>query len=117
MDARSFVTSVYRLAPPTGRPGSQIGERIDAAYLAAIGEIVRSYGEVAKVELVGVEVTQAMPGEEAGAQSAGVAEISDPEPVLEELDQDGEALVTIKVTLGADDERIGVVSLSLRLER
>lgn len=116
MDARSFVTSIYRLAPPADRPGGQIAERIDAAYLAAIGEVVRSYGEVGKVELVGVEVTQALPGE-GGAQSAAVAEISDPDPVLEELEQDGEALVTIKVTLGADDERIGVVSLSLRLAR
>jgi hypothetical protein len=117
MDARAFVTSVYRLAPPTGRPGGEIGERIDAAYLAAIGEVVRSYGDVGKVELVGVEVTQAMPGEEGGAQTAGVAEISDPEPVGEELEAEGEALVTIRVTLGADEERIGVVSLSLRLER
>jgi hypothetical protein len=116
MDARSFVTSVYRLAPPADRPGSQIAERVDAAYLAAIGEVVRSYGEVGKVELVGVEVTQVLPGE-GGAQTAGVAEISDPEPVLEELEQDGEALVTIKVRLGTDDERIGFVSLSLRLER
>jgi hypothetical protein len=116
MDARTFVTSIYRLAPPTDRPGGAIAERIDAAYLAAIGEVVRSYGEVDKVELVGVEVTQALPGE-GGAQSAAVAEISDPESVLEELDRDGEALVTIKVTLGADDERVGVVSLSLRLER
>ena len=116
MDARAFVTSIYRLAPPADRPGWQIGERIDAAYLAAIGEVVRSYGEIGKVELVGVEVTQALPGD-GGAQTAGVAEISDPGPVGEELDRDGEALVTIKVTLGADDEQIGVVSLSLRLER
>jgi len=116
MDARSFVTSVYRLAPPTDRPGARIGTQVDAAYLAAIGEVVRAYGEVSRAELVGIEITQVPPGE-GDAEIASVAAISDPEAVVSELDRDGEALVTVTVTLRMDEERVGVVLLSLRLER
>jgi hypothetical protein len=116
MDARSFVTSVYRLAPPSGRPGARVGSQIDAAYLAAIGEVVRAYGDVATVELVGVEVTQVV-ADEGGAEFANVTGLTDPEGVVEELDRDGEAVATITVTLGVDAERVGVVVLSLRLER
>jgi hypothetical protein len=116
VDARSFVTSVYRLAPPADRPGARIGSQIDAAYLAAIGEVVRAYGDVSSVELVGVEVTQVV-ADEGAAETAEVTRLTDPDQVVEELDRDGEALVTITVNLGVDSERVGVVLLSLRLER
>jgi hypothetical protein len=116
VDARSFVTAVYRLAPPDDRPGAQIGSQVDAAYLAAIGEVVRAYGEVGAVDLIGVELTQALRAEE-GAEIANVARLTDPEAVGEELERDGEALVTVEVTLAVDDERVGVVLLSLRVRR
>ena len=114
MDARSFVTSVYRLAPPADRPGARIGSQVDAAYLAAIGEVVRSYGEIGAVDLVGVEITEALHAEE-GAEIANVARLTDPEPVREELELEGEALVTVDVGLAVDEERVGVVVLSLRV--
>jgi hypothetical protein len=115
VDARGFITTVYRLAPPTDRPGERIGSQVDAAYLAAIGEVVRTFGELSRVELVGVETSQktSAPG---GAESADVARITDPDAVAEELDRDGEALVTITVTLGVDGDRVGTTILSLRLE-
>lgn len=116
MDAQSFVTAVYRLAPPDDRPGARIGSQVDAAYLAAIGEVVRAYGEVGAVDLVGVEITQAVRAEE-GAEIAGVTRLTDPEAVGEELDREGEALVTVEVALGVDEERVGVVLLSLRIRR
>lgn len=116
MDAHSFVTALYRLAPPDERPGARIGSQVDAAYLAAIGEVVRSYGEVGAIDLVGVEVTEAVHAEE-GAEIAGVTRLTDPESVREELEQDGEALVTVDVVLAVDDERVGVVLLSLRVRR
>lgn len=116
MDAHSFVTAVYRLAPPDERPGTRIGSQVDAAYLAAIGEVVRSYGEIGAVELVGVEIAEALHAEE-GAEIAGVTRLTDPESVGEELELDGEALVTVEVALGVDDERVGVVLLSLRVRR
>jgi hypothetical protein len=117
MDARSFVTSVYRLAPPADRPGARIGSQVDAAYLAAIGEVVRAYGVVSAVELLGVEVTQVIPATaEPAAEFADVARLTDPDQVGEELDRDGEALATITVNLGVDAERVGVVVLTLRLE-
>ena len=116
MDARSFVTSVYRLAPPTERPGAQIASQLDAAYLAAIGEVVRAYGELSAVELVGVELTQVFTESE-GAEIANVERLSDPESVTEELDADGEAIVTITVSLKVDDDPAGVIALSLRLGR
>jgi hypothetical protein len=113
---QGFLASVYRLAPPTDRPGERIGSQIDAAHLAAIGEVVRTFGELSRAELIGVETSaeQARPG---GAQVADVARITDPEAVAEELDRDGEALVTITVNLHVDDDRVGTVLLSLRLER
>jgi hypothetical protein len=116
MDARSFVTSVYRLAPPAERPGAQIASQVDAAYLAAIGEVVRAYGELSAVELIGIELTKVF-AEPEGAEIANVERLSDPESVAEELDQDGEAMVTITVSLQVDDDPAGVVALSLRLER
>ncbi len=116
MDAHSFVTAVYRLAPPDDRPGAKIGSQVDAAYLAAIGEVVRSYGEVGAVDLIGVEITEATHAEE-GAEIANVVRLTDPEPVREELKLDGEAVVTVEVTLGVDEERVGVVLLSLRVRR
>jgi hypothetical protein len=116
MDARGFVTTVYRLAPPTERPGERIGSQLDAAYLAAVGEVVRAYGEVGAVTLVGVEIT-GVPHTDEGAEVAAVETISEPEAVREELEVDGEAVVTITVTLGADEDRVGVIRLSLRLTR
>ena len=71
MDARGFVTTVYRLAPPTERPGERIGSQLDAAYLAAVGEVVRAYGEVDAVTLVGVEIT-GVPHADDGAEVASV---------------------------------------------
>jgi hypothetical protein len=117
MDARGFLATVYRLAPPSDRPGARIGSQVDAAYLAAIGEVVRTFGPgLARTELVGIETsTQASaPG---GAEVADVARITDPEVVAEDLDRDGEALFTITVTLGVDGDRVGTVTFSLRLER
>jgi hypothetical protein len=114
VDAHSFVTAVYRLAPPDDRPGARIGAQVDSAYLAAIGEVVRSYGEVGAVDLVGVEVTEAVHAEE-GAEIASVVRLTDPDAVLEELEGDGEALVTVEVGLAVDEERVGVVLLSLRV--
>jgi hypothetical protein len=116
VDAQSFVTAVYRLAPPDDRPGVRIGSQVDAAYLAAIGEVVRAYGEVGAVDLVGVEITQAVQAEE-GAEIAGVTRLTDPGLVGEELEREGEALVTVEVALGVDEERVGVVLLSLRVRR
>jgi hypothetical protein len=117
MDARGFLTSVYRLAPPTDRPGERIGSQVDAAYLAAIGEVVRAFGvQLARAELVGVETSQKV-ARAGGAEIADVARITDPEAVAEELDREGEALVTVTVTLHVDSDRVGVVLLSLRLER
>jgi hypothetical protein len=117
MDARGFLTSVYRLAPPTERPGERIGSQVDAAYLAAIGEVVRTFGDqLARAELVGVETSQELSGP-GGAEIADVARISDPEAVAEELDREGEALVTVTVSLSVDADRVGTVLLSLRLER
>ncbi len=114
MDARGFVTTVYRLAPPTERPGERIGAQLDAAYLAAVGEVVRAYGEVGAVALVGVEIT-GVPHPDDGAEVASVETISDPEAVREELAVDGVAVATITVTLGAEVDRVGLVRLSLRL--
>lgn len=116
MDAHSFVTALYRLAPPDDRPGARIGSQVDAAYMAAIGEVVRAYDGVDGVELVGVEITQAVQAEE-GVEIAGVTGLTDPEAVGEELERDGEALVTVEVALGVDAERVGVVLLSLRVRR
>jgi hypothetical protein len=116
VDARSFVTAVYRLAPPDDRPGARIGSQVDAAYLAAIGEVLRAYGEVGTVDLVGVEITEALHAEE-GAEIANVTRLTDPEAVGEELEREGEALVTVEVALGVDEERVGVVLLSLRVRR
>jgi hypothetical protein len=116
MDARGFLTSVYRLAPSTDRPGERIGSQVDAAYLAAIGEVVRSFGELSRAELVGVETSQELAGP-GGAEIADVARITDPEAVEEELDREGEALVTVTVNLSVDADRVGTVLLSLRLER
>ena len=116
IDARGFVTNVYRLAPPTERPGERIGSQLDAAYLAAVGEVVRAYGEVDAVALVGVEIT-GVPHPDDGAEVASVETISDPEAVREELAVDGEAVVTITVTLGAEGDRVGLIRLSLRLTR
>jgi hypothetical protein len=116
MDARGFLTTVYRLAPPAERPGERIGSQLDAAYLAAVGEVVRAYGEVDAVALVGVEIT-GVPDPDQGAEVASVETISDPEAVREELAVDGEAVVTITVTLGAEGDRVGLIRLSLRLTR
>ncbi|HEY0279253.1 MAG TPA: hypothetical protein VGC32_13385 [Solirubrobacterales bacterium] len=116
LDARGFVTDVYRLAPPTERPGERIGSQLDAAYLAAVGEVVRAYGEVEAVTLAGVEIT-GVPHAENGAEVASVETISDPGSVREELAIDGEAVVTITVTLGAEADRVGLIRLSLRLSR
>jgi len=116
MDARGFVTAVYRLAPPDDRPGARIGSQVDSAYLAAIGEVVRAYGEVGAVDLVGVEITEALHAEE-GAEIANVTRLTDPDSVHQELEREGEALVTIEVSLAVDDERVGVVVLSLRVRR
>jgi hypothetical protein len=115
MDARGFLTTVYRLAPPSERPGERIGSQVDAAYLAAIGEVVRTFGELSRAELVGVE-TSAQTSAPGGAEVADVARITDPDAVAEELERDGEALVTITVTLGVDGDRVGTAILSLRLE-
>jgi hypothetical protein len=46
-----------------------------------------------------------------------VETISDPEAVREELAVDGEAMVTITVTLGAEADRAGLIRLTLRLTR
>jgi hypothetical protein len=117
MDARGFLTSVYRLAPSADRPGERIGSQVDAAYLAAIGEVVRTFGDqLARAELVGVETSQELAGP-GGAEIADVARITDPEAVSEELDREGEALVSVTVTLSVDADRVGMVLLSLRLER
>ncbi len=116
LDARGFVSSVYRLAPPTERPGERIGSQLDAAYLAAVGEVVRAYGEVDAVALVGVEIT-GVPHAEDGAEIASVETISDPEAVREELAVEGEAVVTITVTVGAEADRVGLIRLSLGLTR
>jgi hypothetical protein len=116
VDARGFLTTVYRLAPPAERPGDRIGSQVDAAYLAAIGEVVRTFGELSRAELIGVE-TSAQTAAPGGAEVADVARITDPEVVAEDLDRDGEALLTITVTLGVDGDRVGTVRLSLRLER
>jgi hypothetical protein len=116
MDARAFVTTVYRLAPPTERPGERIGSQLDAAYLAAVGEVVRAYGEVDAVAMVGVEIT-GVPHPDEAAEVAAVESISDPEAVREELAIDGEAVVTITVTLAAEADRVGLIRLSLRLTR
>jgi hypothetical protein len=116
MDARAFVTTMYRLAPPSKRPGERIASQLDAAYLAAVGEVVRAYGELDAVTLVGVEISGVPPLGE-GAEIAAVETISDPGSVLEELDGDGEAVVTITVNLGVEADRVGLVRLSLRLSR
>jgi hypothetical protein len=115
LDARGFLTSVYRLAPPTERPGERIGSQVDAAYLAAIGEVVRTFGELSRAELVGVETSQEL-ARAGGAEVAGVARITDPEAVADELEREGEALLTVTVTLHVDSDRVGTVLLSLRLE-
>jgi hypothetical protein len=117
MDARTFVASVFRLAPPAERPGARVGGLVDSAYLAAIGEVVRAFGAVSATELVGVEVTGVVPDPDGGPESANVARITDPDEALAELERDGEALVEATVGLEVDREPVGVVVLSLRVER
>jgi hypothetical protein len=117
MDARTFVASVFRLAPPAERPGARVGSLVDSAYLAAIGEVVQAFGEVTSTELVGVELTQVLPDPDGGPETANVARLTDSDEALAELERDGEALVTATVELEVDRERVGVVVLSLRVER
>jgi hypothetical protein len=116
MDARTFVAGVYRLAPPEERPGARLASLVDAAHLAAIGEVVARFGELSAAELVGVEASQVASDRE-GPEAATVVRLTDPEAALAEIDRDGEALISATVTLEVDEERVGTVVLSLRLER
>jgi hypothetical protein len=117
MDARTFVASVFRLAPPTTRPGARVGSLVDAAYLAAIGEVVQAFGEVATTELVGVEVTGVVPDAEGGPETATVARLTDPDEARAEIERGGEALVGATVEIEVDREPVGVVVLTLRVAR
>lgn len=116
MNARDFVNRVRRLAAPRERPGEQVGSRIDAAWIAAISEIVRSYGEVSSLDLIGIEATMAAP-HDGDEEMASVTSLSDPAQTLGELEAAGESVVAITVRMESGKTRIGVVVFSIRLER